>query len=44
MARDNVRDIVLISGKVNNMNKNTEMGLRRTWGENTSLTQVNSEY
>lgn len=43
MVRDTVRDTVLISGKVNNMNS-TERGMRRTWGENTSLIQVKGEY
>lgn len=33
MNGDNVRDIVLISGKVNSMNKSIEMGMKRTWGE-----------
>lgn len=39
----NVRGIVFILGKVN-MNKSTEMGMRRPWGKNTSLVQVKGEY
>ena len=43
MTRDTVRGIVLISGKVNDMNKSTERGIRRTWGKDTSLTLIKSK-
>lgn len=42
-SRGNVRDIVIISEKANNMNENTEIRIR-TCGENTSLTQVKNKY
>ena len=40
MLRDTVRDTIVTSGKVSHKNMSIEMGMRRTWGENTSLMQL----